>query len=74
MSSRDASQATRPVEQAYFTTTQAAQLTGKSVEALRHAVRRGKLRAAAKGQRGRHREHMFTRAQLDQYITGSDND
>jgi len=60
-----------PGEQAYYTTTQAAALIGKSPKALRHAVLRGQLVPAARGQRGRHKEHMFTRDQLDAYILGT---
>ena len=65
------SEAARKVEQVYFTTSQAAQLTGKSPNALRHAVERGQLVPIAYGQRGRHREHQFTREQLDAYMRQS---
>lgn len=60
----------RSIEQAYFTTAQAAQYVGKTVKALRHAVLRGHLVAAARGKRGRHATHMFSRAALDEYIRG----
>lgn len=58
------------IEQAYFTTAQAAQYAGKTVRALRHAVLRGQLVAVARGKRGRHATHMFTKADLDNYVRG----
>lgn len=62
------------IEQQWFTTAQAAKLTGKSPKALKHAVIRGRLIPDGRGARGRHKSHMFSRATLTAYIQGADND
>ncbi len=64
----------KEVEQQWFTTAQAAKLIGKTPKALKHAVLRGTIVPDGRGQRGRHRSHMFSRKTLDAYVLGSDND